>query len=128
METHDPAAILLGKLNGPIRTIDETNTPPVDQARLLPFVKRSNQGKRMLNLSGSVDKLVHYRCGEAFVEWLRAAAALGSWFTNEFHLENVVFDNVGHQISPSMVAEAIRLMAQTLHEYSTTRGFKSLKI
>ncbi|KAL8970397.1 MAG: hypothetical protein Q9197_003830 [Variospora fuerteventurae] len=106
VELHDPAAMLLGKLDGPIRQIDEASPSPVERTRLLSLMKRLFQGKRILNLSGGTDKLVPYRCGEGFIKWLRAAAAPGGWFEGGIHVKDILFDNVGHQMSPEMVALA----------------------
>lgn len=128
VELHDPAAMLLGKLDGPIRKADKIRSASVGQARLLPLMKQSLQDKRILNLSGGADKLVPYRCGEAFLEWLMSAAAPGSWFANGVHLENVIYDNVGHQMSPAMVNEAIRFIAETLQDHLTTGAARSSKI
>lgn len=128
VEMHDPAAMLLGKLDGPIRQIDEAPPSPVEQARLLPLMKRLFLGKRILNLSGSTDKLVPYKCGEGFIRWLRAAAAPGGWFADRVHVEDILFDNVGHQMSQEMVTEAIRFIAQTLQNQSFTRVDKSSRI
>ncbi|KAI4120625.1 MAG: hypothetical protein LQ338_006877 [Usnochroma carphineum] len=61
VELHDPAAMLLGKLDGPIRKADKIRSASVGQARLLPLMKQSLQDKRILNLSGGADKLVPYR-------------------------------------------------------------------
>ncbi|KAI4287684.1 MAG: hypothetical protein L6R35_003058 [Caloplaca aegaea] len=108
VELHDPAAMLLGKLDGPIRQVDEASPSPVEQARLLPLMKRLFQGKRILNLSGRTDKLVPYRCGEGFIKWLKAAAAPGGWFEGGIHVKDILFDNVGHQMSPEMVVEAVQ--------------------
>lgn len=128
VELHDPAGMLLGKLDGPIRRVEETKGSEVDQGRLLPLMKRCIQGKRVLNLSGSADKLVPYKCGEAFIQWLRAAAAPGSWFANGINLEDIVFDGVGHQMSPAMVKEAIRFIEETLQDHLGKGGTGCSKI
>lgn len=129
VELHDPAAMLLGKLKGgSFRQVEQKVPSPVEQAKLLPLMKRCIQGKRILNLSGSADKLVPYRCGEAFIEWLRVAAAPGSWFAGSVHIENIVFDNVGHQMTPGMVVEAIHFIERTLSDHLTNRAARSTKI
>ncbi|KAI4191776.1 MAG: hypothetical protein LQ348_003428 [Seirophora lacunosa] len=128
VEMHDPAAMLLGKVDGPIRQIDDEPPSPVEQAKLLPLMKRLFQGKRILNLSGSTDKLVPYKCGEGFIRWLRAAAAPGGWFADRVHVEDILFENVGHQMSQEMVVEAIRFIAQTLQNQPFTRVDKSSRI
>lgn len=128
VELHDPAGMLLGKVDGSMRRVEETESSEADQDRLLPLMKLYIQGKRVLNLSGSADKLVPYKCGAAFIQWLRAAAAPGSWFANGIHLEDIVFDDIGHQMSPGMVKEAIRFVGETLQGYSSKGNARPSKI
>lgn len=121
---HDPAAMLLGKPDRPVRQMIEGLPSVTEQANLLPLLKRTVEGKRILNLSGADDKLVPYRCGQAFVEYLKSAIAPGSWFSGGLYLEDLQFDDVGHQMSPAMVQQAFRFVADTLQktETATTPG------
>ncbi|KAL8725147.1 MAG: hypothetical protein Q9181_006529 [Wetmoreana brouardii] len=120
VETYDPAGMLLGKPDRPLRETGERTPSAVEQAMLLPLMKRSFQGKRVLNLSGGADKLVPYKCGQAFIRWLGLAVKPGSWFADGVHLEDLVFDNVGHQMSPDMVSHVLRFIAETLQEMNGT--------
>ncbi|KAL8668036.1 MAG: hypothetical protein Q9202_000014 [Teloschistes flavicans] len=116
VENFDPAGMLLGRPDRPLRVFDGQAPSAIEQTRLLPMLQQSLQGKRILNLSGDADKLVPYRCGQAFIEWLSLSVAPGSWFAGGVLLENLIFDRVGHQMSPDMVQSAIRFVAETLHE------------
>lgn len=113
---HDPAAMLLGKPDRPVREIIEGLPSVSEQARLLPLLKRTVDGKRILNLSGAADKLVPYKCGQAFVEYLKRAVAPGSWFSGGLYLEDLQFDGVGHQMSLAMVQQTFRFVADTLQQ------------
>ncbi|KAL8687166.1 MAG: hypothetical protein Q9218_006586 [Villophora microphyllina] len=114
VEAYDPAGMLLGRPSSSPRTFDGHAPPAVEQARLLPLLQQSLRGKRILNLSGGADKLVPYKCGQAFIEWLNLAVATDGWFAGGVHLEDLVFEGVGHQMSPDMVSNAIRFVAETL--------------
>lgn len=128
VEMHDPAGMLLGKPDQPIREIIDRNLSAVEEARLLPQMRRLLYGKRILSLSGGADKLVPYICGEAFIEWLKCAATPGSWFAGGVHLENLVYDDVAHHMSPGMVVEAIRFIRETLQSHLTAPAPTSSKI
>ena len=128
VEQYDPAGMFLGKLDRPVRELVDGAPSANEQAKLLPFMRRCLHGKRILNLSGSADKLVPYSCGEAFIEWLKGAAAPGSWFSRGFHIENIVFDDVSHQMSPAMVIEAMRFIKETLQCWLINRAATSPKI
>ncbi|KAL8938196.1 MAG: hypothetical protein Q9216_004023 [Gyalolechia sp. 2 TL-2023] len=128
VELHDPAGMLLGKPDQPIRGPVNKNLSAVHDARLLPQLRRLLYGKRILSLSGGADKLVPYRCGEAFIEWLKYAAAPGNWFDGSVHLENIVYNDVGHQMTPRMVVEAIRFIQESLQSRLTVPVAKSSKL
>lgn len=119
VEMYDPAAILLGKPDPPVRDVHEYLPSAEEQERLIPLMKQSLRGKRILNLSGSVDKLVPYKCGQGFLEWLKRAVAPGSWFSEGVYIEDLQFDDVGHQMSPAMVAQAIRFISNNLERIAT---------
>ncbi|KAL8916659.1 MAG: hypothetical protein Q9172_006199 [Xanthocarpia lactea] len=116
VEMHDPAAMLLGRPDHPVRQLNEGFPSAVEQATLLPLMRRSLQGKRILNLSGAADKLVPYECGKGFIECLKGAVAPASWFSGGFYLKDLQFDGVGHQMSPVMVDQTIQFIADTLQQ------------
>ena len=86
-----------------------------EKKRHLPLMEKTLRGKRVLNMSGGADKLVPYKQGEAFLQWLKNATGPGGWWENgEFALEDIVFDGVGHEMSPEMMTTASRFVVQTL--------------
>ncbi|KAL8649570.1 MAG: hypothetical protein Q9226_005523 [Calogaya cf. arnoldii] len=116
VKMYDPAALLLGEPDPPVREINKELPSVAEQARLLPLLKRTVQGKRILTMSGAADKLVPYKCGQAFVDYLKRAVAPGSWFSEGFYLEDLQFDGVGHQMSPAMVEQTFQFVADTLQQ------------
>ena len=114
VEMHDPAAMMLGKPDRPVREIVKELPSVTEQARLLPLTHSTVQGKRILNLSGAADKLVPYKCGQAFVDFLKRAVAPGSWFSEGLYLEDLQFEGVGHQMSPAMVEQTFQFITDTL--------------
>ena len=127
VEMHDPAAMML-KPQGSLDELDY-GTPSADElARLLPLMKRSFGGKRILSLSGADDKLVPYRCSQPFIQWLSSAIAPNGWFANGAYLEDVVFDRVDHQMSPEMVTKAIGFVTETLNGTINTPIAKKSKM
>lgn len=82
---------------------------------LRPLLTRCLAGKKILNLSGGADKLVPYHRGEAILTWLKKAIAPGGWFADGgVSIEDIIFENAGHEVTPRMVEEAIRFIAETL--------------
>lgn len=119
VEKYDPAGLLQGDVSSRDEDIFDRNLTDGEERRLLPIMKSSLQGKRILNMSGSADKLVPYKCGEPFLRWLKNATAPGGWFSGGgVVLEDLVFDGVGHDMSPSMVSEAHRFVLETLEQYT----------
>ena len=88
-----------------------------DKAVLSPLMARSLGNKRILNLSGGADKLVPYKCSEPFLLWLKKAIGQGGWYEQGgVVLEDMIFDGVGHMVSPEMVPEIIRFIGETMEE------------
>ena len=115
VEKYDPAGLLLGEVSA--RSNEGYDREPSDEEkkRLMSLMTTTLQGKRILNLSGSADKLVPYECGEPFIKWLKKAAAPNGWFSDGgLLLEDIVFDAVGHEMSPGMLTEALRFIIQSL--------------
>ena len=114
VERYDPAGMLLGPLRSRTSETYQRYPSPEQTVRLKPILRRL-QGKRILNMGGGSDKLVPYRCGEPFLRWLKVMIAdtdmLGP---DSCALEDLVFEGVGHKMSPEMAEEATRFIIQNM--------------
>ena len=110
----DPAGVFLG-VGEPGRLGEEHRVETGERERdvLGSLMARTLGGKRVLNLSGGADKLVPYRCGEAFVTWLKRVVGKGGWCEDQgIVFEDIVFEGVGHECSPGMVKELLRFLQE----------------
>ncbi|KAL9122064.1 MAG: hypothetical protein Q9187_001378 [Circinaria calcarea] len=129
VEKYDPAGLLLDKVSA--RSNENYGRRPSEEEkkRLMPLMRSTLQGKRILNLSGKVDKLVPYKCGELFIKWLENATAPNGWFCDGgLVFEDIVFEGVGHEMSPAMLTEALRFITQTLENSKDTVRGRSSKL
>ena len=119
VEKWDPAGFFLG----PVRErTDETYARPPSETeksqKLIPLLRSTLAGKRILNLAGGADKLVPYHRSEPFLRWLKGAiapAASGGWFGHgDVYLEDRVFEGVGHAATGDMLDVANRFIVDTL--------------
>ena len=118
---YDPAGLFLSEIASRDDSVYERNPTALEQKRLLPLMKRSLQGKRILNLAGGADKMVPYERGELFLRWLKNATASPGWFQEGgVVVEDIVFDGVGHDMSPGMVKEAHRFVSEALEQTPTS--------
>ena len=104
---------------------------PSDQEKenLLSTLKRSLQGKRILNLAGGADKLVPHRFTKPFLNWLKDAASPHGIFGNEgLVVEEIVYDEVGHEMAPAMVADMDRFIDESLRTWTIEPSAKLSKI
>ncbi|KAK5049344.1 hypothetical protein LTR84_004273 [Exophiala bonariae] len=86
-----------------------------DRAALAPVMARCFGNKRILVLSGGDDKLVSYAHSKPFLDWLKRSSAEGGWFNGgDLHLEDHVFDGVGHEVPASMVEKMVVFVNETL--------------
>lgn len=111
---HDPTGILIGVDSA---RDDRINRDPTatEKEILMPLMAKSLKGKRILNMAGGADKLVPYSSGEPFLRWLKRAAAPNGWFGgSSLVLQDIVFDGVGHAMSPGMAKEVDRFVVETL--------------
>ena len=121
VEKFDPAGILLGPLAKRTELSYTQYPSEEDQQRLLPLMTKMLHGKRILSLSGGVDKLVPYAQSEKFLRWLKNATGTKGWFDNsDFILKDLVFENAGHEMTPSMVEEAIAFVVESLEVYESS--------
>ena len=128
VEEHDPAGLFLGEIKSRDDDVYDRNPTVLEQKRLLPLMKKSLQGKSILNLAGGADKLVPYKCGEPFLRWLKKAITSNGWFEGGLIFEDIVFDGVGHDMSPEMVKEAHRFVIGALKQTILERGERASKI
>ncbi|MCJ1437182.1 hypothetical protein MMC27_006567 [Xylographa pallens] len=114
VERYDPAGLCLGVSSRSEESFEQAPSPE-RQRDLVPLLKHCLEGKRLMNLAGAADKLVPYAQAEPYLRWLKRAISPHGWF-NEGHvtLEDIVFDGVGHEMSPDMLSAAIRFIGESL--------------
>ena len=129
VDKYDPAGLFLGEIVSRDDDVSDQNPPASEQKRLLPLMKRSLQGKRILNLAGGADKLVPYQSAEPFLRWLRNSTAPNGWFSEGgVVFEDIIFDGIGHDMSPEMVKEAHRFVVDALQQTPTGTVGRASKI
>ena len=118
VKQYDPASLMLELIHdapGPLRDSSLPDPTPEEQQALRPLLTRCLAGKRILNLSGGVDKLVPYDRGEAFLTWLKKAVSSDGWFADGAVLfEDIIDQTAGHEVTPKMLNEAVRFISETL--------------
>lgn len=117
VERYDPAGMLLGSLRDRTNATYVTSPSQAEQRRIVPLMTQSLSGKRILNLAGGADKLVPYRCAEPSLNWLKVSTSSSGWFSRgKFHIEDHVFEGVGHQMTIEMAEETMKFVATTLQQ------------
>jgi pimeloyl-ACP methyl ester carboxylesterase len=96
---YDPAGLLTPGVFNPI---GPDNAP--DLPRFKRLIRERLQGKRILNLSGNVDKLVPYAAGEPFLQLFKHV--INEDKALDVQLEDVLFDAVGHAFPKGMLDKA----------------------
>ncbi|KAL4924666.1 uncharacterized protein BDV17DRAFT_273905 [Aspergillus undulatus] len=116
----DPAGLFLSHLNlgpeaEPIRSAPLPEPTEAQKTALRPLFTRCLAGKKILNLSGGVDKLVPYSKGETFLAWLKQAVGPDGWFADGVvTLEDIIDQDAGHEVTPKMVDEVVRFIGDAL--------------
>ena len=129
VEKYDPTGFLLGGLSSRNHRFYDRQPSESEKTKLLPLMKSSLQGKRILNLAGGADKLVPYSCGEPFLKWLKNSTAKGGWFDDgAVTVEDIVFEGVGHELSLGMAKELNRFIGETLDQTSSESSGKTSKM
>ena len=129
VEKYDPAGLFLGEIVSRDADFYDRDPTVFEQKRLVPLMKSSLEGKRILNLAGGADKLVPYECGGPFLRWLKNATASNGWFSEGgIVFEDIIFDGVGHNMSPEMVKEAHRFVIEALEQTPTETVGRACKI
>ena len=62
------------------------------------------------------------------MRWLTNATKPGGWYSGRVAVENIVFDGVGHEMSPDMVHEVHRFIIDTLVQTSDFATIGDYKI
>lgn len=92
-----------------------------EKKKLILTMKNLLYGKRILNLAGGADKLVPYKFTVPFICWLKdAVAPSGLSGEGGTVVEDIVFDGVGHEMTPEMVKEVVRFVVESLDKSLTT--------
>jgi hypothetical protein len=117
----DPKALLFG-------TGEISQSPSEIEKRYLRGILDARvRGKRVLVCSGGDDKLVPYRCSEPFLRFLKDAS--WSWYSEgDFHIEDVVYQGVGHKYTEEMVGATARFVVNALNSPVSRAGQKTSKI
>ncbi|MCJ1388987.1 hypothetical protein MMC18_001840 [Xylographa bjoerkii] len=114
VERYDPAGMCLGVVSRSEEAFDQAPSPE-RQRDLVPLLKHCLEGKRIMNLAGAADKLVPYAQAEPYLRWLKRAIGPHGWFKEgQVTLEDIVFDGVGHEMSPDMLQASIRFIEESL--------------
>lgn len=118
VKQYDPASLILSHVHnapGPLRDGPLPEATEKEQAELRPLLTRCLAGKRILNLSGGVDKLVPYHRGESFLTWFKNAVSSNGWFGDGgITFEDIMDQAAGHEVTPKMVDEVVRFISETL--------------
>lgn len=108
VQQSDPAALLMGH-----------TTPSVEgDLGQLNLTQQKLGGKRILNLSGGADKLVPHSCTQQFFNFLQRKTVEGL----ELELKDMVFAEVGHEMSSGMFKEALRFILAELRNSSARKA------
>ena len=127
---YDPTGMTLQGIPFPDRDAILAGEPaPNGNLMLESRLARRIQGKRILNLSGTDDKLVPYRCSKPFIQLLsRYAASSNSSMELSFHFVDKVFEGVGHAMSMNMAQEVNHFVVETLSQAGTAVKSSSAKM
>jgi pimeloyl-ACP methyl ester carboxylesterase len=106
---YDPAGLLLP---GYFNPTGPDAQPPLDRFKIL--VRERLHGKKILNLSGQVDKLVPYAAGEPFYTIFKQV--LDEDKSLDISFEDVLFDGVGHAFPKDMAEKATDWICGVLME------------
>lgn len=128
---YDPASLFLSRTDrtaetGPLRPASLPEPTENEKQALRPLLNQCIAGKKILNISGGVDRLVPYRAGEAILTWLKKAIAPNGWFSDgAVTFEDIIDTSAGHEVTAKMVDEAVRFIGETLSASSekATAGF-----
>ncbi|CAL5866606.1 uncharacterized protein PFLUO_LOCUS815 [Penicillium psychrofluorescens] len=128
VKQYDPASLFLSQVDcgagkGPLREGPLPDPTEKEKQALRPLLTRCLAGKRILNLSGGVDKLVPYHRGEEFLKWFKKAISPDGWFADgAVSFEDIIDQSAGHEVTAKMVDEAVRFISETLAADAGRKG------
>ncbi|KAJ5692099.1 hypothetical protein N7462_001522 [Penicillium macrosclerotiorum] len=127
VKQYDPASLILGYMDTGSSSLSREGLLPEPSEKekqdLRPLLTRLLSGKRIMNLSGGVDKLVPYHRGEAFLTWFKKAIASNGWFGDGgVTFEDIIDQSAGHEVTAGMVDEAVRFISETLAAGADSKG------
>ncbi|ORY08354.1 Alpha/Beta hydrolase protein [Clohesyomyces aquaticus] len=109
----DPAGLLLPACFSPLEPGKLSPEPDKQKLeRMRELVRERLGGKRILNLSGKVDRLVPYAAGEPFLKVFKKMVEDDPGLGIEF--QDVLFEGVGHQFPKEMADAAVRWLCEVL--------------
>ena len=65
-------------------------------------------------MAGGADRLVPYKCSQPFIRWFQRAVQPGRWSDVTIVFEDLVFQNVGHEMSPEMASKASQFLKDSM--------------
>jgi len=107
---YDPAGLLLPATFNPTGDDTPPDEPKLD--RMKQLMRERLQGKRILNLSGKIDKLVPYAAAEPFLTVFKRLLAEDA--SLDISLDDVLFDGVGHAFPKPMADMAAEWLCDVL--------------
>lgn len=120
LKRKDPAEMLLSHLSHPgaklpARAASLPDPTESEKNIIAPIIRRCLSGKQLILISGGSDKLVPYAKGAPFLEWLKGGLSPNGWCSDvDVVFEDMVVDNIGHEVTPKMYMEAVRFLGQAL--------------
>lgn len=115
----DPAAVLS------LRDSLVGSGGPAVKARMRRLFKGKLAGKKLILLSGGADKLVPYKVGEPFLNYLKEAVGQGGFFADgDCSIDDLVFPGVGHELTPEMASKAQEWLFRYLEGTGAQRGVR----
>jgi pimeloyl-ACP methyl ester carboxylesterase len=109
---YDPAGLMLPGHFNPTGPDSQIEKATLDRFKIL--VRERLQGKKILNLSGRVDKLVPYAAGEPFLKVFKQVLEEERGRGLDVGFEDVLFEGVGHAFPRSMADKATEWVCDLL--------------
>lgn len=109
----DPAGLIAGDLRNSDSGESILVTTDHDKETVSKRLDDTLRGKRILSLSGSIDKFIPYKCSKPFLDLLKDATST-YYSYGGIVFQNMIFDQVGHGISADMINEMTRFVAESI--------------